>query len=306
MIRLVLIGHLGFARDVTPAGAAVSLGGSGYACAKGATVGQVQRIGLVAVVGSDFAFSALNDLGLDLHGVSVVAGPSPRLSITQYPDSSRAFKGELGVAARAHPEIFPYEYQKARHVHLATMPPIQQREWLKCIKRVAPSSSVSVDMFESTVLEEPGLSRELCQLADLVFLNRFEFDVLFENCSAPSVPLVLKDGPRGASYVSGRSRIDVPAPMVQAVDTTGAGEVLAGAFLALMDIGLPVREALTYAVEVASATVEEFGVDGPQAEKALTRVREIALHPRRSPDRAGQAGAVGGLSAHIMSRQPSQ
>jgi sugar/nucleoside kinase (ribokinase family) len=53
------------------------------------------------------------------------------------------------------------------------------------------------------------------------------------------------------------------------VDTTGAGEVLAGAFLSMRAMGVPDPVALRHAVAVASAKVTEFGVDGPHLRRAI-------------------------------------
>jgi len=66
----------------------------------------------------------------------------------------------------------------------------------------------------------------------------------------------------------------VPAS-VPVVDTTGAGDVLAGAFLALRSVGVDVRAALRHAVAIASASVVDFGVDGVDVQAALSHTRQI-------------------------------
>ena len=53
----------------------------------------------------------------------------------------------------------------------------------------------------------------------------------------------------------------------------GAGEILAGAFLALRARGLTEEQALTYSVAVAARSVTEFGVAGPAVAGELERVR---------------------------------
>jgi sugar/nucleoside kinase (ribokinase family) len=57
------------------------------------------------------------------------------------------------------------------------------------------------------------------------------------------------------------------------VDPIGAGEILAGAFLALRARGLTGEQALAYSVAVAARSVTEFGVAGPAAAGELERVR---------------------------------
>lgn len=274
-VRLVLVGHLGFAQDDTPYGSTLGLGGSGYASARGATAAAGCASGIVARVGTDFDLAALRRLGLDLGGVQVAAGPSARLHITQDASNRRTFRSELGVAATAPLDAFPGSYAGARFVHLATMPPPQQRQWLDAVRKLSPDSTVSVDMFEPTAAADPDGCRELCRDADLVFLNTEEHRLLFGDRPPPAVPMVLKAGAAGATYMAGAVREHAPAPAVAAIDTTGAGELLAGAFLALLAAGVPRLPALRYAVGVASAKVAEFGVDGPLVSAELARVRTL-------------------------------
>jgi sugar/nucleoside kinase (ribokinase family) len=61
------------------------------------------------------------------------------------------------------------------------------------------------------------------------------------------------------------------------MDGTGAGEILAGAYLALRARGLPEGRALDYAVRAATSSVTEFGVDGPQLTRELTGIAETAM-----------------------------
>ena len=66
-------------------------------------------------------------------------------------------------------------------------------------------------------------------------------------------------------------------PAVQVVDDTGAGEILAGVYLALRAHGLAEDKALGYAVRAASSSVTEFGVDGPHLTRELAAIRDEVL-----------------------------
>ena len=66
-------------------------------------------------------------------------------------------------------------------------------------------------------------------------------------------------------------------PAAQVVDGTGAGEILAGTYLALRARGLPEGRALDNAVRAATSSVTEFGVDGPQLTRELTGIATAVL-----------------------------
>jgi sugar/nucleoside kinase (ribokinase family) len=283
-VELALIGHVGFAEDHTPFGSEVSLGGSGYACARGATVTNPEKVGLVALVGDDFNTNALNKLGINLEGVESTSGPSARFSIIQNQDGSRSWEGELGVASGTYSEILPHEYLDAHHFHLGTMPLEQQKSFIHKIRWMAPHATISVDMFEQTATENPIKARELGHLVDLIFLNNVEYQLLYGKSVPPPRAMVVKEGPAGAYYRSsdGARSEQVTAPHVQAVDTTGAGELVVGVFLSLREAGMPVRDALHYSVRVASAKVTEFGVDGRSVDNALHGAREAVRKFKQS------------------------
>ena len=228
-----------------------------------------RRIGLAAQVGDDFPIHSLREPMLSLAGVSVYPGPSPRFTIVQRSATERAVRVDLGVASTPRPEL--QSYPSARHVHLATMPPAHQLTWLNYARRQVPKASVSVDMFEATVRSAPDTSIRLCEEADLAFMNEDEFQVLTAMGWVASGPVVLKRGRAGAKYIDGKSVATAVAPDVQAVDTTGAGEIIAGVFLALRIENVDIEEALDSAVCLASQSVAQFGVDDSVAwHKACT------------------------------------
>jgi ribokinase len=278
-VRLVVVGHLGIGVDHTPKGSARNLSGSGYACARGASVVEPRRTGLVARVGRDFDRSALERLGVDLRGVQTVDGSSASFEIVQYADNSRAVTSRLAVADYPDTWPLPPDYERAAHFHLATMPLHQQSAWLERLRELPSRPRISVDMFESHAEENPASARRLCRAAHLVFMNEEEHRILFSGHPEPSCAMVVKRGKRGATYRNGSQRVDTGAPPVETVDTTGAGEILAGAFLALRLSGYPVKVSLRAATEVASAKVAEFGVDGARLTTALHRARAVRGRP---------------------------
>ncbi|RKT51803.1 ribokinase [Saccharothrix australiensis] len=66
-------------------------------------------------------------------------------------------------------------------------------------------------------------------------------------------------GSRGAAVVTASGVVEVPAPAVEPVDTTGAGDAFAGALAARLAAGESLVEAAGYAVRVAAVSVTRPG-----------------------------------------------
>lgn len=271
-VGLVVIGHAGISVVWTRTGGQESPGGSGYAVAASAGTLIGSRVGLVAQVGLDFDLLPLRRLGVNLEGVTRLRGATARLCIHQADDGSRTFTSDLGVAADVLLDSFPRSYLSAQYIHLGTAPPKQQLEWLRFLRDRACSAQISVDMFEHYVATDPGTSREVCENADLVFLNQQEYDGLYGSAQAKP-PRILKAGSEGASLLADGLVFPVPAQRTEVVDPTGGGEILAGVFLALRADGRSECEALEYAVRAATSCVEDYGVTGPRLAAELEAIR---------------------------------
>jgi sugar/nucleoside kinase (ribokinase family) len=297
---LVLIGHVGFATNRTAHGAKTSLGGAGYATAFAASALLNGGVGLVAQVGQDFDLAALSRLNLEIAGVAALPGASARFYIHQLDDGTRSFRSELGVAAGPRLDLFPASYLGAKYVHLGTAPPDQQLTWLRFLRDKGCSAQISVDMFEHFVSTEPDACREASDLADMIFLNQAEYNGLYNENHWPKAPTILKHGPGGADFIADGMSRHVSAPTVREVDPIGAGEVLAGTFLALCARGLQEIEALNYAVSAASSSVMESGVNGPQLAKELALI-QLRLPSAVEATHLGE-GASGGGSVSAVEK----
>jgi sugar/nucleoside kinase (ribokinase family) len=213
-------------------------------------------------------------LSIDMAGVAVLPGASATFVIDQSGDGSPLFSSDLGVAAEPRFDLFPAPYFQARYVHLGSAPPRQQMAWLTFLRDNGCRAQVSADMFEPFVAAEPDICREVCDRADLIFLNEAEHRGLYGGWPEPMAPMILKHGSAGAEFLANGVRLHIPAPLVDEVDSVGAGEILAGAFLALRAQGLATDRALSHAVAAAARSVTEFGVSGPGVTRELRRIRE--------------------------------
>ncbi len=151
-----------------------------------------------------------------------------------------------------------------------------------------------------------GLDRSILSLADVLTPNRGELarlvaddaarsgytpppaddpiktarallDVIAEG-AGPHSALLVTLGPTGAVLVRrGKPPIDIKAPKVKAIDATGAGDSLNGAFAAALASGLDLEAAARRAVVAASLSVMRAGAREGMPSKADLETKLIAL-----------------------------
>jgi ribokinase len=66
-------------------------------------------------------------------------------------------------------------------------------------------------------------------------------------------------GPVGAEWISDEGLRRFSAETVEALDTTGAGDVFCGVLAALMALGLPLETAIAVGVDAATLSVTRLG-----------------------------------------------
>ena len=145
--------------------------------------------------------------------------------------------------------------QRATHVHFALAPRRCDR-WARIVARLRGRGvTTSWDFGWSPSLRGTRGFRELVAGVDVVFVNeaeaalyagtrRYAAAVAYWRRSARNT--VIKLGRRGSRWVAEARSLDVaaPAPRVQAVDTTGAGDAFNGGFLVGLLGGRSPRECL--------------------------------------------------------------
>lgn len=258
-IELAIVGDIAWNHDITPAGQKISAGGAAYYSAVGASHFS-ENIGTVARVGNDFDLDLLKRKGIDIEGITIIpGGKTCRFVATQHANNTRNFEAERGVAGIVETNIFPNRYLSAQFIHLSTQLPEHTLIWLDFL---VGHGKVSVDSFEPFVENFPELTREMFRRANIIFTNEAEWKVVRQfGEEFNEKPLIIKRGKDGAVYVHGNQNIAVPAPQVKAVEVSGAGDILAGAFLAQRAKGVSIEKALLNAVNLASLSVTEFGVE---------------------------------------------
>lgn len=131
------------------------------------------------------------------------------------------------------------------------------------------------------------LSSDILQYANFITPNETEFDVLSEGLCTHNVDLqermilwnkennaelILTRGKEGSSFILNNSLHTVKAPLVQVVDTTGAGDAFNAGFSVAYASGKTIMEAAQFAVKVASKSVTKFGAQAgmPSLEEIIT------------------------------------
>ncbi len=108
--------------------------------------------------------------------------------------------------------------------------------------------------------------RDAAHLADVIFVSEEEADTVFGSGDASSLAgalgadeLVLTRGDKGAVLAAAGESFEAPAPVVASVDPAGAGDALAGAYLAARLAGEPPPRALRVGVAAAALSCRARG-----------------------------------------------
>jgi sugar/nucleoside kinase (ribokinase family) len=248
--------------------AVIRVGGGGQAanyCAWAATLGSPVR--LVTRVGDDDRgrrlVRELEAVGVEVFAV-LGAEPTGMIAVLVGPGGERTMATQRGASAglRTHDLQNPWFHG----VNLIHVPAYSLfAEPLASAARVAidlvrsGNGLLSIDLSSAAGLREYGASRFAAEVAQLQPQLLFATSVEAETLGVPLEELakvpVLKLGSAGCK-VAGRH---IPAPRVDEVDATGAGDALAAAFcISYLDGATPV-EAAQRAVVVASGAVARAG-----------------------------------------------
>jgi ribokinase len=186
---------------------------------------------LVAALGDDAAAAHLrahllgNDVGLD--GTVTVPGPSGAAAIVV--DAGAENTIVVAPGANAHLSM---AIARARQAVAAAEVVLMQLEIPLDVAiaaaRVGREAGAMVVVNASPAGADPGDLAALSDVVDVVVVNEVEAG----EWHWPVAHLVVTRGADGATYRGGDVEFDVPAPAVEPVDTSGAGDVFAGVLAA--------------------------------------------------------------------------
>jgi ribokinase len=248
----------------------------------GAEVAFVGAVGMDAY--ADLAVSGLREAGVDISRVAVVPGPTGQAFITV--DEAT---GENSIVVLPGANAYVDEALVNSHGDLlgrAHVIVLQGEIPAKAATRVASLSAARLILNLAPVIP---LEKQVIQRADPLVVNEHEGrlvlellgrdveglrteDSVVEALLGEGVPAVVVTlGPGGAIFSDGGALRRVPAPTVNAVDTTGAGDAFVGALSARLADGAPLEEAVQFGVRVGSFAVTRRGAQRsyPQQGDAL-------------------------------------
>jgi ribokinase len=195
---------------------------------------------LVAALGTDAAAHQLrnhlsaNGVGLD--GVVSVPGPSGSAAILV--DAAAENCIVVAPGANAHLSVSPQAIQTVLSASDVVLLSLEiPHDTAVAAARLGRSARATVVVNASPAGVEPRVRSALAEVADVVVVNATESGDWLAG-DHPRVPhLIVTRGAEGARHI-GDERFDVPAPSVEPVDTSGAGDVFVGVLAATWPEGL--------------------------------------------------------------------
>jgi ribokinase len=223
-------------------------------------------VAFVGRVGDDHAGRRLRDglaaEGVDVTHVRVDADAPTGVALIAV---DRAGENTIVVSSGANARVSAADVEEARDVLANAAVTLVQHE--------VPEDAVAAAIAAAggTVVLNPAPARPIVAPVDVLVPNRGELEALVGRAGDPvelarsldaARAVVVTLGSEGAAVIEG-SRVErIPAPRVDAVDTTGAGDAFCGALAQALDAGADLVEAARWAVRAAAASVTRPGAQG--------------------------------------------
>lgn len=277
-----------------------TIGGGAVITAIGAA-----RLGLPASIVSALSPAAVRRLRQERVRVTNLRRPREPHAITAALSTAtdRTFVTYNGVNARLDTRLRPaLAATTATHVHLALCPR-DLAAWTRLVKRLRQRRvTVSWDFGWNVALAADPRLAALIDALDLVFMNELEaplytrtatLDDAYPRLRTPRSNVVVKLGDQGSRWLRASGDVVMPAPAVDAVDTTGAGDAFNAGFLAAwLSGGAPAACLATGNSVGAASTTAAGGVDGLPARRDLPPLLRPRVASARSTSPARRAVAA--------------
>lgn len=217
----------------------------------------------------------LDELGVDTNLGNLPDGITGKCLVMITPDAERTLNTHLGITSNLSVnEIDEEALAQAKYVYvegyLVSSP--TGMNVIKRVKELARRHGVKI----AYTFSDPAMAKffndqsheAVSGKIDLLFANEEEAMIFtgktnsedaFEALKEFTKCFVVTRSEKGAWIYDGKSKVEIAGYPVRAIDTTGAGDMFAGAFLYGMTNGLTHQEAGNLASRAGSRVVSQFG-----------------------------------------------
>ncbi len=229
------------------------------------------RLGMRSGIMSALGNAAANRLKRERVTVTNLRKPKEPHAITAAlsTDEDRAFVTFNGVNAKLEARLAAALPQAAAdHIHLCFYPH-DCAQWTHVVTRLRKRGiTTSWDFGWNELLTGDRGLTDLIDALDFVFVNELEARLYTgEATIEAAIPhwrqrraiTIIKQGDRGATWIAPNRDIHFPAPRVEVVDTTGAGDAFNAGFLVAWLHGKPPAQCLADGNKVGAASTRHAG-----------------------------------------------
>ena len=262
----MFVGHVSIDHVANPQGIKIQAGGAAlYAALAARTL--LSKVTLVSAIGNDYPFMDTLNL-LTPHHVRTLSMPSTEFHIKYNQlGEGEYLRSTYGAGAKITAATIPTQLLAPETiVHIAPMHPRQVNNIVHKIRKASPNTRIAINTWVDYIKMSRRNRRMLTDLAsdaDFFMLNDHEAKALTETSSLSTVLtrlnaklLIITLGELGAIIRGGNGAIQmVPAlnrPSRRVVDTTGAGDVWCGAFVAAYKLTDDLMKVVTIASILSS------------------------------------------------------
>ncbi len=230
-----------------------------------------------------------NGVKTNLKRDALDAGHTGKCIVLVTPDAERSMNTFLGITRQySVAELDEEALKDSTYVYIEgyLVPEINARAAAVKAREVAEANGVktSLTLSDANMVNffKDGLMEIIGQGLDLVFSNEDEAKLMFgatsmEDCIAGMKTIArqfaITQGAQGAIVYDGESIHDIPASKVTAVDTNGAGDIYAGAFLHGLTHGMPPAQCGELAGNAATTLIQQLG-----ARLTLEQMQRVGKH----------------------------
>lgn len=206
---------------------------------------------------------------------SLDEGHTGKCIVMVTPDAERSMNTFLGITQKISvAELDEASLKDSTYVYIEgyLVPETNARAAAIKAREIAQANGVktSLTLSDANMVNffKDGLNEIIGDGVDLVFSNEDEAKLMFDaedinECVAGMKSITrqfaITQGAKGAIIFDGEKTYDIPAKSVTAIDTNGAGDIYAGAFLHGLTHGLPFAECGELAGFAATTLIQQMG-----------------------------------------------